>query len=90
MNRNLNLIASIGFICGSVFGIAGSIFKDAVMQMCSYEISSVGLIAAGALLTVKFLNEKSEFLAAGFLLPWGKLAHRHLLVQEWLFIYLHF
>ena len=68
MKWKINVIASIGFICGAVFGIAGSIFEDSVMQMCSYEISSVGLIAASALLTIKFLNEKKEILSAVFLL----------------------
>lgn len=53
---------------GALFGMAGSIFTSPVLQILLYEISSVGLIAACALMTIKFLIEKKEFLSAGFLL----------------------
>lgn len=68
MSKKLNLIASIGLATGAVFGLAGSIFKNVALQISCYEISSVGLIVGAALLTVKFLNEKNEFIATGFLL----------------------
>ncbi len=68
MNIKLNIIASSGLACGSVFGIAGSIFTSPVIQVSLYEISSVGLTAGCILLFVKFLQQKNEFLSSGFLL----------------------
>ena len=68
MKSNLNRIASAGLLAGALFGILGSIFTSPVMQMVMYEISSVGLTAACVLLSIKFLNEKNEFIATGFLL----------------------
>ena len=68
MNKKLNIIASAGLITGALFGLAGSIFTSPQLQILLYEISSVGLIAACALLAIKFLNLKMEFIASGFLL----------------------
>ena len=68
MKSNLNRIASAGLLAGALFGIAGSIFTSPVAQIILYEISSVGLIAGCALLTIKFIIEKNEFIASGFLI----------------------
>ena len=68
MKSKLNSIAASGLLAGALFGIAGSIFTSPVMQIVMYEISSVGLVAACVLLAIKFLNEKADFIATGFLL----------------------
>ena len=68
MKSNLNRIASAGLLAGALFGIAGSIFTSPVAQIILYEISSVGLIAGCALLTIKFIIKKNEFIASGFLI----------------------
>jgi hypothetical protein len=63
-----NIIASIGLAIGAIFGIAGSIFTAPVSQIVLYEISSIGLTAACALLAVKFIRAGKDFVATGFLL----------------------
>ena len=64
----MNRLASIGLAIGAGLGMAGSMVSDPVLQIVLYEISTVGLTAACALLAVKFLREESDFVATGFLL----------------------
>ena len=68
MKNRYNLIASIGLIIGAVFGIAGGMLTDAHMQACAYEISSIGLIYASAMLCILYLRQSQDVLAAGWLL----------------------
>lgn len=68
MNTKLNNLASIGLALGAIFGTSGSIFTEPIMQIVQYQISSIGLTVACALLTMKFLREEKDFIAAGFLL----------------------
>ena len=68
MNRTSNTLASIGLAVGAVFGISGSIFTEPTLQIALYQISSVALTAACALLTVKFLRDGKDYAATGFLL----------------------
>ncbi|MBK8505067.1 MAG: hypothetical protein IPL46_24405 [Saprospiraceae bacterium] len=65
---NLILIACAGLAIGAIFGIFGSLVADPIMQILLYEISSVGLTSGCALLTIKYIQEKEELMAAGFLL----------------------
>lgn len=60
-------ITALGFALGVVFGISGSSVKDPVTQALFYEISSLGLIVATVLMTLKFNRSGKELLAAGFL-----------------------
>ena len=68
MNRTTNMLAASGLAVGAVFGMSGSFFADPTVQAALYEISSVGLTAACALLTVKYLREGKDHVATGFLL----------------------
>jgi hypothetical protein len=68
MNANINLIASIGLAIGALFGMSGLAFTSPVAQLCLFVISGVGFTVGLTLLVVKFLWEKDEFLATGFLL----------------------
>lgn len=68
MNRKLNIIASIGLAIGALFGTSGSIFTEPILQIVLYQISSIGLTVACAILTIKFLRENNDLIAAGFLL----------------------
>ena len=66
--RPLNILSSIGLAIGAGFGMAGSMIQEPVLQNCEWEISSVGLISACAILTLKYFRAGNDFLAAGFLL----------------------
>lgn len=66
--RNLILIACLGLIIGAMFGVGGSLMNDPINQVILYEISSVGLTTGCALLTIKFIRDKDDLVATGFLL----------------------
>lgn len=69
MNKTENTLSSIGLAMGAIFGMSGSIFVEPeVLQSSLYEISSVSLVAATVLLTIKYLREGRDFIATGFLL----------------------
>lgn len=63
-----NLIAVIGLAIGALFGVVGGFFSNPTIQIGIYEISSIGLTAACVLLAVKYMREKEDYLATGFLL----------------------
>lgn len=67
MNQKLNNLASVGLAVGAIFGTSGSMFTEPVTQVVQYEISSIGLVVASVLLTLKYLREEKDFIAAGFL-----------------------
>jgi hypothetical protein len=66
--RNLILIACLGLATGAIFGMAGSLISSPISQIVLYEISSVGLTAGSVLLTIQFIRDKEDLVAAGFLL----------------------
>ena len=68
MKKRTNHLASIGLAIGAVFGLSGLFFTEPVTQTCLFVISGVGLSAGLALLSVKFLRENDDCLAAGFML----------------------
>ncbi len=68
MKQKLNKLATLGLAIGAIFGISGSIFTNPVLQIISYQISSIGLIVACALLAVKYFRKNKDFIAVGFLL----------------------
>lgn len=65
MNKKLNIIAAIGLLIGIIFGQLGMFIPD--YSVILYEISSLGLIPATALLTVKYLRADRDLVATGFL-----------------------
>lgn len=68
MNRTANTLASIGLAIGALFGVSGSLFTEPTLQIALYQISSVALTAACALLTVRYLRAGRDYVATGFLL----------------------
>ena len=68
MTSRKNLIAVIGLAMGAVFGMSGSFVADPTLTGILYEISSIGLIFALALLTIKYIKEDDDYRATGFLL----------------------
>lgn len=68
MKTSYNFIASIGLVIGLVFGITGGMLKDPHWQGISYEISSLGLIYASAMLCILYFRKGADLVAAGWLL----------------------
>ena len=66
-NKKLNIVAAIGLAIGGVFGMAGTFVPQAELRQLLWAIDGVALVVAAALLTVKFLKQGNEWLAAGFL-----------------------
>lgn len=67
-SKTSNYIISLGFIIFAAFGIVGSNISAGNLQNLLYEISSIGLIASCALMTLRLFRSNFDFLAAGFLL----------------------
>jgi hypothetical protein len=67
VRRRFDIIPSIGLAIGGVFGIAGTVAPQAALRQELWLIDGVALIVATALLTVKFLREGRDGVAAGFL-----------------------
>lgn len=65
MNKKINIIAAIGLLIGIIFGQLGMFLHD--WSILLYEISSVGLIVATTLLSLKFLREEKDMTTAGFI-----------------------
>lgn len=68
MNRNINVIASIGLATGALFGMSGIAFSNPTIQIILFVISGWGFTTGLALLAIKFLREKSDLIACGFFL----------------------
>lgn len=66
-NKKLNIVAAIGLAIGGVFGMAGTMVSQAHLRQLLWAIDGVALVVAAALLTVKYLKQGNEWLAAGFL-----------------------
>jgi hypothetical protein len=67
MKNPLNVLAAVGLALGGVFGMAGSFATLPYLRNLAWEIDGLGLVAATALLTLKFFRKGDDFVAAGFL-----------------------
>jgi hypothetical protein len=65
--KNLDIVAAIGLGIGAVFGLAGSMVSQAPLRQAFWALDGVGVVVACALLTVKFLRNGNDCVAAGFL-----------------------
>jgi len=69
MNEKLTrTIASIGLFIGAIFGMVGSFVSPASFRGLAWGLDAVGLILAGALLTVYYFRKGYDTLGAGFLI----------------------
>ncbi|MEP7273732.1 MAG: hypothetical protein ABI882_19695, partial [Acidobacteriota bacterium] len=66
-DSRLNTVAIFGLVLGAVFGLAGTLVSDPILQASFWAIDAVGLVVASALLTLKYYKRESDFVAAGFL-----------------------
>ena len=67
MDKSVRLLASFGLAVGGVFGMAGTFAPSAPLRGLAWGIDGVGLVMAGALLTVAFYRIGRDWVAAGFL-----------------------
>jgi hypothetical protein len=66
-DRGLRVLASVGLAVGAVFGMAGAFSPSASFRGLAWGIDGVGLIMAGALLTLAFYRKGQDLVASGFL-----------------------
>jgi hypothetical protein len=66
-HTDLNTAAAIGLGLGGAFGLAGTLVANTHLQASLWAIDSLALVVAAALLTVKFLRQGNDIVAAGFL-----------------------
>jgi hypothetical protein len=67
MKTPVNIVIAVGLALGGVFGLVGTLLTERNLQAASWAIDGVGLVAATALLTLKFFRKEREVVAAGFL-----------------------
>jgi hypothetical protein len=63
----LRVLAATGLAVGAVFGMAGTFAPSASLRGLAWGIDGVGLVMAGALLTLVFYREGQDLVASGFL-----------------------
>lgn len=63
----LRVIAAIGLVVGGVLGMAGTFAPSATLRGLAWGIDGTSLIVASALLTVYYFQQRSDLVAAGFL-----------------------
>jgi len=66
-HRGLNTLAVIGLALGAAFGLLGTIVAQGNLRSISWAIDGSGLVMAASLLTVKFVKNGNDIVAAGFL-----------------------
>lgn len=66
-DRRLRVLASIGLAFGGIFGMAGTFVPFATLRGLAWGIDGVGLVMAGAVLTLVFARRGEDLVAAGFL-----------------------
>jgi hypothetical protein len=66
-DKRLRILASIGLAVGAVCGMAGTFAPSASLRGLLWGIDGVGLVMAGALLTIAFYRGGHDFVASGFL-----------------------
>lgn len=66
-DKGLRVLASVGLAVGGVFGMAGVFVPSASVRGLAWGIDGVGLVMAGALLTLAFYRRGQDLVASGFL-----------------------
>ena len=61
-------IASAGLFVGGIFGMAGSVVSSSSLRNLAWGLDGVGLVLAGALLTIFYFRKGYDTVAAGFLI----------------------
>jgi hypothetical protein len=67
MKTPLDAVAVVGLALGGIFGLIGTIVTEQNLRAAAWGIDSVGLVAATAVLALKFFRKGNDSIAAGFL-----------------------
>ena len=62
-----DIVASIGLAIGGALGLAGTFVESAELRESLWMVDGVAIVVAAALLTMKYLRQGNEWVAAGFL-----------------------
>jgi hypothetical protein len=63
----LDIIAAAGLAIGGAFGLTGTLVGSAPLRESLWLIDGVAIVAAAALLTIRYLRRGNDCVAAGFL-----------------------
>jgi len=63
----LDIVAAIGLGIGGAFGLAGTFVESAELRESFWMIDGVAIVVAATLLTMKYLRQGHDCIAAGFL-----------------------
>ena len=66
-DKRLKVLASVGLAVGGVLGMAGTFAPSASLRGLAWGIDGLGLVMAGALLTLVFYRKDDDLVASGFL-----------------------
>ena len=66
-DNGLRVLASVGLAVGGIFGMAGTFAPSASLRGLAWGIDGVGLVMAGAVLTLVFYRKGQDLVASGFL-----------------------
>ena len=67
MHSAINVIAIVGLALGGALGMAGAMVTQQNLQAILWAIDSAGIVAASALLAVKYFRTGHDVVAGGFL-----------------------
>jgi hypothetical protein len=62
-----DVVAAVGLAIGGALGLAGALVENAEIRESLWLIDGVAIVVATALLTVKYLRQGNDCVAAGFL-----------------------
>ena len=62
-----DIVDSIGLAIGGALGLAGTFVESAELRESLWMVDGVAIVVAAALLTMKYLRQGNEWVAAGFL-----------------------
>jgi len=66
-NKRAAVLASIGLAVGGIFGLAGTFAPSDSLRGLAWGIDGLGLVMAGALLTLRYYRRGQDLVASGFL-----------------------
>jgi hypothetical protein len=63
----LDIVAAMGLATGGILGLAGTFVASTTLRETLWTIDGAAIVVATALLTMKYLRQGNDFVAAGFL-----------------------
>ena len=67
MKKPEDVVAACGLVLGGVFGLAGTLVTEQSLRAAAWAIDGAALVAATALLALKYFRKGNDLVAAGFL-----------------------